>query len=75
MKKKIYYVIKKELQDIDGIEETTGRKEIVVYEVVDNTPKEFFTLDVAIDDNSEEEIDSYLIDNGYGDEIFEMVEL
>lgn len=29
----IYYVVKKQLQDVGGIEETTGLKDIYIYEV------------------------------------------
>ena len=37
--KTLYYTVEKELQDIDGIEETTGYKDIRVYDIVNNKPK------------------------------------
>lgn len=53
MKKKIlYYTVEKELQDIDGIEETTGNKKVLVYEIVDNKPKELLEIDLFNEDIS-----------------------
>lgn len=37
--KTLYYVVEKELQDIDGVEETTGYKDIRIYDIVDGVPK------------------------------------
>ena len=37
--KTLYFTVEKQLQDIDGIEETTGHKTIAVYDIVDNKPK------------------------------------
>ena len=37
--KKLFYVVEKELEDIDGVQETTGYKDIRLYDIVDNVPK------------------------------------
>lgn len=71
--RKIYYVVEKELRDIDGIEETTGNKTVTVYSVEKSGLEKFFDLDLTNDENSEEAIDEYLEDNGYGDKEFEKV--
>lgn len=72
MKKKLYYVVEPHLQNVDGeIMETDGNKTITVYEMVDNEPKEFATIEGDLTDESEELIQDYLDDNGHGDESFE----
>lgn len=76
MKKKLFYVVDLELQHVDGeIEETTGNKTVRVYEIENNVPVIFCTLDLVNTQSSEEEIQEYLDDNGHGDEMFEFVEL
>ena len=77
MKKKLYYIVDLELQHVDGeIQETTGNKFIWVYDIIDNVPNKFCAdLEIDITDNSEEAIQEYLDDNGYGDETFEFIEL
>ena len=72
--KKLYYTVAKETNDIGGgFQEVTGNKEVSVYEIVDNVPTLFFTLDLELSQNSEEEIQEYLNDNGHGDESFELI--
>ena len=75
MKKKLYYVVEKELREIDGIEETTGHKNITVYEIYDNRTHKFFDIDVVNEDNSIEAIQEWLDDNGYSDDEFEFIQL
>lgn len=36
--KTLYYTVEKELQSGDGYEETTGYKDIRVYDIIDNKP-------------------------------------
>ena len=55
-KKKLYYTVEKELQDIDGFEGTTGNKKILVYDIVDNKPKQLLEIDSFNEDNSEDSI-------------------
>jgi hypothetical protein len=71
MKKKLYYTVEKEV-DSTG-ESLTGNKEVMVYEIVNNEPKRFFSLDLSNEDDTQEEIQDYLDDNGYGDDEFEFI--
>ena len=74
--KKLYYTINKETNDVGGgFQEVTGNKEVSVYEIIDNVPTLFFTLDLELSQNSEEEIQEYLDDNGFGDDTFEFIQL
>lgn len=70
---KLYYTIEKELQSIDGFEETTGNKTVTVYEIANDTPKEFFTLELVNEDDSEEEIQDWLDANGFGTRKYEFI--
>jgi hypothetical protein len=73
--KRIYYVVEKQLQSIGEVEETTGYKTITMYSVENGELVLFGDLEIILGDNSEEAIDDYLIDNGYGDEVFELKQL
>ena len=76
MKKKIlYFTVEKELQSIDGFEETTGNKTITVYDIVNNEPKEVMTIEAENSDNSVEMIENDLENNphSFGDVEFEFV--
>jgi hypothetical protein len=73
--KRLFYVIEKELQDIDGFEETTGRKTITCYSIVGDSMEKQFDIDSANDDNSIDMIDGYLVENGMGDTEFELIQL
>ncbi len=44
MEKKLYYTVDKELVDVDGISETTGWKDINVYDIVENEPVLLVTI-------------------------------
>jgi hypothetical protein len=70
MKKKLYYTVEKEIEDGQFL---TGNKEVMVYEIVNNEPKRFFSLDLSNEDDTREEIQDYLDDNGYGDDEFEFI--
>lgn len=70
MKKKLYYTVEKEIEDDQFL---TGNKEVMVYEIVNNEPKRFFSLDLSNEDDTQEEIQDYLDDNGYGDDEFEFI--
>ena len=76
MNKKLYYVVEKELQTIDDVQETTGFKSIRVYEIDGGTVKSLCVInDVSNDDNPRTEIQEWFDDNGYGDEIFDLIHL
>lgn len=69
--RKLYYVIEVEL---DGAI-ISGIKFITVYEIIENVPTRFFDVEIAYEDSSEDAINNYLNDNGYGDETFELIQL
>jgi hypothetical protein len=75
MKKKLFYVITKEVEMIGDFEETTGNKNITVYEIIDNVPKILTMIDVSNEDNSIECIQEWLNVNGHSDETFEFIQL
>jgi hypothetical protein len=50
--KKIYYVVQKELTDVDGIEETTGWKNVCAYHIVDDELIKICDFDIEISDNT-----------------------
>jgi hypothetical protein len=76
MKKTLYYVVEKQLSDVgNDIQEANGWKNVTVYSIVDNKPEKQFDLELSNSDNTEEEIQNYLNDNGMGDDEFEMKQL
>ena len=71
---KLYYTVEKQTQTIDTVEECTGWKNIVVYEIANDRPKEWFTLEeVRNDDSTEEAIKEYLDENGFGDRNYDFI--
>jgi|DEB19_MinimDraft_2_1074335.scaffolds.fasta_scaffold01377_8 hypothetical protein len=73
--KKLYYVIEKEVQDIDDVQECTGYKDVTVYQITDNEPKRITTLTLENFTDSQEEIFDWLSGNGYGDNVSDEYEL
>lgn len=69
----VYYTVDKELQNIDGFEETTGNKTVTTYTVENGKVKKFFDLDLLNEDNSEEYIKDWLSDNGYEEKNIDLV--
>jgi len=72
---KLYYVVTKQLQDIDGFEETTGWKTITVYDI-DTQAMDLVVvteLEIANSINSEEKISQELDLLEYSD--YELVQL
>jgi hypothetical protein len=45
--RKLYYIVEKELQQVDDLEETTGFKTVTVYTIENNVPTKFFSLDIS----------------------------
>lgn len=77
MKKTLYYTVY--YYTYDGVEQN-GVREITVYVIEDNTPKTFAQFEAFSsygekEFSDEEEIQTYLDNNGYGDEEFELIEL
>ena len=85
MKKKLYYVVIERLEKIDDndiISETTGIRDMTVYDIAMNIPRIFCELECLQNEDypkgfltDEEEIQNYLDDNGYGDTEFEFIKL
>ena len=75
MKYILYYVIEKQIQTIDTIEECTGWKTIRVYEIIDNQPKLFCEIEALNETSDVEEIQIWLDNNGYEDKEFEFLQL
>jgi len=73
MSKKLYYTVEKQTQTIDTVEECTGWKNIQVYEIVLDRPKQWFDIEAKNDSSSENEIQTWLDNNGFGDRDYDMV--
>ncbi len=58
----LYYVVKKQLENIDGFEETTGWKTVTTYEIDTQAMHlvEVCEIEVANSKNSEKEIQTWL---------------
>ena len=61
--KKLYYVIEKELENIGGVEETTGYKDVRVYDFVDGVPKLVIDINIDNSDSTLDELKSYVEEN------------
>jgi hypothetical protein len=75
--KQLYYTITKETQMVGDVEECTGWKNITLYEIRDNQPKLLAEISAHGESpfSSEEEIQAWLDENGYGDEDFNFTQL
>lgn len=77
--RRLYYVVEKELQNIDGFEETTGNKTVTTYSCrIDEYGfpciEREFDIELSNEDNSIDGIKDYLVDNyGLEDDINEFV--
>ena len=69
--KKIYYTTEVEFHDGDYDLGPTGNKTIATYVVENGELVSFFTREVDLECISEEAIQDYLDDNGYGDNSYE----
>ena len=57
--KTLYYTVEKELQSGDGYEETTGYKDIRIYDFVDNKPKLVFETTLKNAESTREELEFF----------------
>lgn len=73
--KKLYYTVEMSGDFIDNIFDGDGNKSVSVYTIENNIPTQFFSLDLEVQDNTEEKICDWMDDNGYGDEIFKLTQL
>lgn len=72
--KQLFYVVEKQLNDVDGFEETNGWKTITVYKIEDNQPKQVCEFEAHNSDNSIEEIQTWL-DNNNDETEYEFIQL
>lgn len=54
--KNIYYTVSKQLNDVDGFEETNGWKDISVYEINNSKLVKVFDLEIPNTKNTEKKI-------------------
>lgn len=75
--KKIYYLVEKETHSVGDIEETTGWKDIRIYNIVNDELNLISQFELGISDNSEKEVSNYLLDNLLfeNDNQFELIQL
>jgi hypothetical protein len=73
MEKNLYYVVEAEVTGnwANGFH-STGNIEVTAYEIIDNKPKFFCSIDLIKGDDVEQEIQDWLDDNGYGDDVFSL---
>ncbi len=71
----LYYVVERQLEDIDGNEETTGWKTITVYEIANDIPKMWFDIECTSNKHSESMIQHWLNDNGFGERQYKFKQL
>lgn len=74
--KNLYYVVKKQLEDIDGFEETTGWKTITIYDIDTQCMNIIIVGEIEVPNslNSENEIQTWL-DNNEDDKEYNFIEL
>jgi hypothetical protein len=65
----LYYTVEKQL-DSTG-ESINGLKDINVYEITNGVPVNVASIETDVENNSVEEIQEYLTDNGFGDNSYE----
>ena len=73
--RKLYYVVERDLFDFDGIQETTGVKNVRVYTIENGELQHWFNLELINSDITLEEIKDYLDDNGYETNNLQMIQL
>jgi len=74
--KTLYYVVTIQLDDVgDDILESNGWKTLTVYKIENNKPVNFFEIECGRSENSEEEIQAYLNNEGYADYEFNLQQL
>ncbi len=78
MKHKLYYTVQKETVVLDydiGEELLTGWKFITIYQITNDSPKEWFSIKTDTTDNTEEEINYWLEEKGFVDVGYSLIEL
>lgn len=75
---RLYYIVQLQLETIDINEElleTTGYKDITVYEIANDIPKIWFELEAHKSTSSEAEIQEWLDNNGFSEREYELINL
>ena len=62
---KLFYTIEKELQAFGDIEETTGNKTVIVYQIDGDDLAEIVSLDILNETSSVEAINDWFEKNGF----------
>jgi hypothetical protein len=70
---KLFYTIEKELQAFGDIEETTGNKTVIVYQIDGDDLSELVSLDLSNDDSSVEAINDWLDENGINSKKLQLI--
>ncbi len=68
--KTLYYVVEKELENIGGVEETTGYKDVRVYDIGKGMPKLVIDINIENSDSTLDELKTY-VEETIQDEDFE----
>lgn len=71
----LYYVIEKEVIDINGIEECTGKKEITLYTIKNDVPTVYSIFKAPNESSTINEINDHLIEINSYDNFTQMVQL
>jgi hypothetical protein len=58
--KTLYYTVTKQLNDIDGVEETNGFKDIRIYDIIDNKPLLITEIEAENEYSSLDEINHFV---------------
>jgi hypothetical protein len=72
MKKNLYYIVEKQLDDVDGFQETNGWKNIRVYEISDNKLIEVADFEVENTESSNVAILDNIEFEGFEIELIEL---
>jgi hypothetical protein len=70
-----YYIVRPQLEDVGDFKETNGWKDIAVYHIVDNQLELFGSFEVPLENNSQNEIFSFIDHEIAPDEIIKLVSL
>jgi hypothetical protein len=73
MANKLYYTVEKELQTINTIEECTGWKNVIVYEIANDRPKAWFELTIKNKKSTEKNIHKWLKHGGFFNRNYDLV--
>lgn len=73
--KNFYYVVEYQHENIDGVLECNGLKNVTIYTISNNVPKKITELELELESKTTDEISEYLIENGLGDDNINLIQL